>query len=465
MTRQPGSYTHRLSVLRSSSFRIVAMFACCFVISGVTVIALSGYHSLHLLTLQMQHAVTNERDEALSDARSPDIQHLQPVISELVKNEPGFHYLLEDAQGQVVIGNMLRLRPVPGWRTLAWNHDIAAPEHRPVMGYGLMLHDGGYLFVGINAKPLRTLHHYLWAMLAWSAAGFIVIGISGGFVLSRLVLGKIETISQTARDIMRGDMSRRLPLNATNDEFDHLATSLNAMLERNESLIASVRQITDDIAHDMRRPLAHLGQHLDDVAQGRLAPAQAEALAEAQNNLDEALEIFSSLLKLAQMEADDRVPDSQNLSVRDLLAAIAELYRPILEDRGQALTLIPPAQDMTVPGNRVLLIQILANLLENATNHCPAGSTVVMSATMSGAYALVTIADNGPGIPAEERERVFEKMVRLDRSRSVPGTGLGLSMVRAIVRLHKGQIRLLDNQPGLRCEIRLPTAPALHLET
>ena len=265
MVQTTAASPHRLSVLRSSSFRIIAMFAGCFVLSGMTVMAFSGYRSFSLLSQQMRHAVANERDEALSDANIPDVAHLQPVVHELVQHEPGFYYLLQDAGQHVVVGNMLHLRPVAGWRTLSWTHRSLPPDRRPVIGYGVALQDGGYLFVGIDAEPVQTLRHDLWFMLAWSAVGFVIIGVGGGWLLSRLVLGKIETISETARDIMRGDMSRRLPLNAGNDEFDHLASSLNAMLERNENLIASISQVTDDIAHDMRRPLAHLGQQLDDL--------------------------------------------------------------------------------------------------------------------------------------------------------------------------------------------------------
>ncbi|WP_317215674.1 HAMP domain-containing sensor histidine kinase [Gluconobacter sp. GP1] len=444
------------SPFRSSSFRIVALFASCFVISGVTMMILSGYHSLNLLSHQIKQTVANERDEALSGAGIKDVSHLEPVMSQLVRNEPAFYYLLQNAQEHVVVANMFHLRPIPGWRTLSWTHRSLPPDHRPVIGYGLSLQDGGYLFVGIDAEPAQTLRRDLWFMWGWSTIGFIFIGVAGGFILSWLVLGKIEAISQTARDIMSGDMSRRLPLNATDDEFDHLAVSLNAMLERNEALVTSIRQVTDDIAHDMRRPLAHLGQHLEDLSEVSLPPAGTEALSQARDSLDEALEIFSSLLKLAQIEADDRAPDSQTLDVQDLLVTISDLYRPILEDRNQGLDLSMPSLTMHLDGNRVLLTQMLANLLENATNHCPAGSRITLSASALPTTVTVVVSDNGPGIPAHERERVFDKMVRLDRSRSVPGTGLGLSMVRAIVRLHGGQIRLLDNEPGLRCEIDFP---------
>jgi len=435
------------------------MFAGCFLVTGIAVTGESGYHSQRLLSQQIARAVTNERDEALSEARGLDIAHLRPVVNELVRNEPGFYYLLQDMREQVVIGNMLHLRPVAGWRQLSWTHRTLPPDHHPVVGYGIALHDGGYFFVGIDATPLQSLRRDLWLTLAWSGGAFLVIGLGGGFILSRLVLGRIEAISQTARDIMRGDISRRLPPNTTGDEFDHLAGSLNAMLDRNEALIASVRQVTDDIAHDMRRPLARLSQHLDEAQAASIPETRDTALIRAKDDLHDALEIFSSLLRLAQIEAGDHIPASQHLSVARLLGTVVGIYQPVAEDRGQTLVVTQPADTLTLEGDRVLLTQMLSNLIENAINHSPPRTVIFLSADHHDGRITLVVADTGPGIPTHERERVFEKMVRLDASRSLSGTGLGLSMVRAIARLHGGTIRLLDNNPGLRCEISLPASP------
>ncbi|WP_264815050.1 sensor histidine kinase [Acidomonas methanolica] len=448
----------RLPVLRSSSFRIVGLFAACFLVSGLMVVALSGYHSQKLLLQQLRRTVAAERDEACSEAQGQDVPRLRPVIHELVRNEPAFYYLLQDGREQVVIGNMLHLRPVTGWRWLTWTHRTTPADHHPVIGYGAVLQDGGYFFVGIDATPLQSLRRDLWFTLAWSSIAFLLIGLGGGFILSRLVLGKIETISLTAREIMRGDMSRRLPLNGTGDEFDHLSGSLNAMLDRNEALIASVRQVSDDIAHDMRRPLARLAQHLDEATETPQPDRRDVALERAKGDLHDALEIFSSLLRLAQIEAGDRIPGSQTFPVADLFETIDAFYRAVAEDHGQTLAMSMPPPDMVIEGSRVLLVQMLSNLVENAINHSPSKTVISLSATTHEGGLAMVVADTGPGIPVDDRERVFEKMVRLDASRTVPGTGLGLSMVRAIVRLHGGTIRLDDNAPGLRCEITLPAS-------
>jgi len=435
------------------------MFAGCFLVSGVAVTVLSGYHSQQLLADQIMRAVANERDEALSEAHGQDVSHLQPVTNELVRNEPGFYYLLQDGREQIVVGNMLHLRPIAGWRRLSWTHRTLPPDRRPVSGYGTALQDGGYFFVGIDATPLQSLRRDVWLTIAWSAGVFLAIGLGGGFILSRLVLGRIEAISQTAREIMHGDISRRLASNATGDEFDHLAGSLNAMLDRNEALIASVRQVTDDIAHDMRRPLARLGQNLDEAVTASALEARERAMARAKANLHAALEIFSSLLRHAQIEAGDRISDRQTVAVATLFKSVTGLYCVVAEDRGQSLLMSEPPENMILDGSRVLLVQVLSNLIENAINHTPSGTVIALSADQEGNRIRLVVADTGPGIPATERERVFEKMVRLDTSRTVPGTGLGLSMVRAIVRLHGGTIQLKDNRPGLRCEISFPALP------
>lgn len=393
--------------------------------------ALSGYHSQKLLSQQLTRTVANERDETLSEAHGQNVTLLHPVVSELVQNEPGFYYLLQDAEEHVVTGNMFHLRPVAGWRWLSWTHRTVRPDRHPVIGYGTVLSDGGYFFVGIDATPLQSLRRDLWLSLAWSSVAFLLIGLGGGFILSRLVLGKIESVSLTAREIMQGDISRRLVLNGTGDEFDHLSGSLNAILDRNEILITSVRQVSDDIAHDMRRPLARLGQHLDEAMETPQSDRRDVALERAKDDLHNALEIFSSLLRLTQIEAGDRIPDSQTLPVVELFETINASYLAVTEDHAQTLVVSIPPPDMVIEGSRVLLAQMLSNLVENAINHSSSGTTITLSANQGEAGAVLVVADTGPGILAADRERVFEKMVRLDASRNVPGTGLGLSMVRA----------------------------------
>jgi len=445
-----------LPVLRSTSFRIIASFAVCLVVCGMAGVVWSGTRGINQLDGQMRLAVMNECNEALNNAGQHDVTHLAPVMRDFVRSEPGFYYLLQDRPQNVVVGNMFHLRPVAGWRMLSWTHRTRPPERRPVLGFGKVLDDGGYLFVGMEGAPLQTLRRGFYITLVWCMVGFLLIGVTGGYVMSRMLLRRIEIVSQTAREIMEGDLSRRLPLTEMDDEFNHLSASLNAMLDRNEALLARVRQVTDDIAHDMRRPLAHLGRHLDMAERAITMPEGIIALNNARASLDEALEIFASLLKLAQLEAYREIPDSSQVDMACVLETLASLYGPLIEQHGQYWHQELAAETCIIEGSRVLLTQALSNLLENATLHTPSGSHVRLSSHCEEAEMLIRLDDTGPGIAMADQERVFEKMVRLDASRQVPGNGIGLSLVRAIIALHGGTIALHDNAPGLGVEIRLP---------
>ncbi|CAP54617.1 putative two-component sensor histidine kinase [Gluconacetobacter diazotrophicus PA1 5] len=445
----------------SLSFRIVILFAGFLMLSGILVILLSGWRSQRSLEGQIRRAATTEQAEALSAAGTRDLEHLLPVVRDLVRHEPDFFYLLQDGSGHVMAGNMLNLRPVPGSRWLSRAHRRPFGEANGlVYGQGLVLVDGGYFFVGIDASPLRRLRHEFRIVVGWSLVGFAVLGVGGGLILSAIILGRIETIGAIARRIMNGDLSQRIPHQGANDEFDDLAHALNAMLERNERLIASLQQVSNDIAHDMRRPLSRLRQRLEAASVADHTPDAFRATIEdAVEDLDSALEIFSSLLRLSQIEAAISTGTVMPVAVGGLVREVVDLFRPVAEDRGQALavrSLDSGPVSGTVMGDPVLLMQMLSNLVENAINHTPHGSHITVGATLSGDRIMLVVADDGAGIPPDSRERVFHRFVRLDDSRSVPGSGLGLSLVRAIVRLHGGTIALSDNRPGLRCTVILP---------
>ncbi|MBB2200487.1 sensor histidine kinase [Gluconacetobacter tumulisoli] len=444
-------------MVSSLSFRIVILFAGFLMLSGMLVILLSGLHSQRSLQRQIRRAVATERAEVLSAAGGQDLGHVLPVVRNLVRHEPDFFYLLQDASGAILAGNMLHLRPVPGSRWLSWAHRLPYGSNDiPVYGEGVVLADGGYFFVGIDASPLSRLRRDIRTIVIWSLCGFSVLGIGGGLILSATILRRIETISVTARRIMGGDISQRIPYQGADDEFDHLAHSLNAMLEQNERLIASLRQVSNDIAHDMRRPLSHLRQRLETASLADHTPdGFRAAIDDAVGDLDLALEIFSSLLRLSRIEGGIATDTLMPVDLDSLTTQVAELYGPAAEDRHQALVVASPMSG-TVAGDPVLLMQMLSNLVENAVNHTPEGSRITIGGRAAGDRVTLVVADNGGGIPSGSRERVFHRFVRLDSSRSVPGSGLGLSLVRAIVHLHRGTITLSDNRPGLRCTIVLP---------
>ncbi|WP_256138621.1 sensor histidine kinase [Komagataeibacter swingsii] len=368
-------------IIASTSFRIVTLFASLFILGGMVMTVMSGLYSQSAMRQQLHREVENEAHETFADAGAADVHHLLPVVQGLIEHEPGFHYLLQDPGQAIVAGNMLHLRPVPGERWLAWSHRLPRETNRNIVyGTGYILDDGGYYFVGMDASPLTHLQHALWATIFWEIAGSGLIGMAGGLFLSSLILKWIETISRTARSIMQGDMSRRIPLRGTDDELDHLSESLNAMLDQNEFLIASLKQVSNDIAHDMRRPLARMRQNLERAI---LTHAPSDPMYEqvecAIGELDAALEIFSSLLKLAQLESGAWKDEMEPLDPARLLGSVLEPYRSVMEDHGQHLLgeIMPTCP--AIIGHPVLLRQAFSNLIENAIRHTPGQTTITAS--------------------------------------------------------------------------------------
>ena len=456
MLNHQNSTTRR--IVATTSFRIVTLFASLFIVGGTAMTVISGLYSQSTLSQQIRREVENEGHETFADAGAADIRHLLPVVRGLIEHEPGFYYLLQNPEQVIVAGNMLSLKPVRGERWLAWSHRLPRETNQNIVyGIGYQLDDGGYYFVGMDASSLTHLQHALWTTILWEIAGFGLIGMAGGLFLSGLILKWIETISMTARSIMQGDMSRRIPLRGTNDELDHLSESLNAMLDQNDVLITSLKQVSNDIAHDMRRPLARMRQNLERAILTRLpSDSMSQQVAFAIVDLDAALEIFSSLLKLAQLEAGAWNNEMEPLNPAQLLESVLEPYRSVIEDHEQYLVTDTTLTCPAIIGHPVLLRQAFSNLIENAICHTPSQTTITATIKSLNNTIHIEIADNGPGIPTAARLRVFDRFVRLDSSRTHNGNGLGLSMVKAIIRLHAGTIILYDNNPGLRCVIELP---------
>jgi signal transduction histidine kinase len=280
--------------------------------------------------------------------------------------------------------------------------------------------------------------------------------------MTRNMLRRVEAVNRTSTRIIHGDLSQRVPLTGSGDEFDQLAGNLNAMLDQIERLMAGMRQVTDNIAHDLRTPLARLRARLEVTLLERPdATLYAEALRETITEADHLLGTFNALLSIAEAEAGSRRQTMAVVDVAEIARAVAELYEPAAEEKGLRLD-IANGGALPVRGDRHLLSQAIANLLDNALKYTPSGA-VSLTTRESAEGARIEVADRGPGVPADRREAVFDRFVRLEGSRSTPGNGLGLSLVRAVATLHGGSAWLEDNNPGVRAVITLPRveAPAL----
>ncbi len=285
--------------------------------------------------------------------------------------------------------------------------------------------------------------------LLWSGLVALAIGVLGGTVMSRNMLRRVEQVNRTAERVVAGDLSDRVPRIGTDDEFDQLAANLNGMLDQIERLMTGMREVTDNVAHDLKTPLARLRARLELALLGpQDGVAQSEAIRAAIEEADRLLATFNALLGIAEAEAgaDGR---GERLDLAEIVSAAVELYEPLAEERALALR-FDGTPGTIIDGNRHLLSQAVANLLDNALKYGGDGGEIAVTVRRRGGCAVIEVADRGPGIPEADRDSVFDRFVRLEPSRSTPGNGLGLSLVRAVARRHGGTVTLADSFPGLR---------------
>jgi hypothetical protein len=330
---------------------------------------------------------------------------------------------------------------------------------RRARGRLFQLAGGFQLLVARDVHERHETSRLFSTTLPWSLLLMLVLGIAGGALMSRNLLARLDSINTTSRDIMAGNLSRRVPVYGANDEFDALAANLNRMLDRNERLMRGMRDVTDSIAHDLRTPLNRLRNRID-AALRRVPPDSVEAkeIESASAEIDGLIATFNALLLIAEAEAGMAREAMTRVDLRDVVEGIAELYGPVAEENGLLFEAVPSGS-ATIAGNRTLISQALANLVDNAIKYTPAGGRVRISIENTASDVAVVVADNGAGIPQEDRERVTERFVRLEASRSSPGSGLGLSLVLAVARLHDAKLDLSDNGPGLRVAIRFHREP------
>ena len=448
----------RLSrVFRTSSFRLALVYAGMTGLSFIVLFGVILWSTAHFMRHQIDDSVANEIDEIVTDPQSVNLAGLASVVGGLARHSGGFHYLLQDSAGKVIAGNMESLDPQVGVRELTRPPGVTRSRDRSIRGKGVAV-EGGYLFVGWSAHQLREMEEMVTGSFMWGLAASVVLALVGGVFAGHRIMRKIESVSETTRDIVAGDLTRRVRVSAAGDEFDNLAGSINSMLDRIEGLMSELRQVTTDIAHDLRTPLSRLRQRLERAQRPEADVAELrEAVAGTVGELDVILGIFGALLRIAQIESGARRSGFGVVDLSELLGTVAELYRSSAEERRQAFLLFV-ADNLSVGGDRELLLQLFANLVENAIKHSPPESRITLSAWQEPGRACVEIADNGPGIPAQLRSKVLQRFFRLESSRTTQGSGLGLSLAHAVVKLHEASMKLSHNDPGLKVVVAMPAA-------
>lgn len=385
---------------------------------------------------------------------------VEALIAQRVQNLSRNHsrlYRLESPAGQRLVGNVEAWpKDAPGAETIFRLPSRQYPGHTQVVAEWAHLSDGSRLLVGFDEFEVAQVRHDIRRAALWGLGAMLLVSLSAGLLLTRAALRPVEAIRAAAQKIMDGDLRHRVPARPDGDEFDRLGETLNAMLDRINALIASVRGATDNIAHDLRSPLTRYRSRLE-AALAKPPPTE-ELPAWIEDNLadlDQVLATFQSLLRIATVESGLLRQEFEACEVEQLARDAADYLEPLAEEKQQELRLdLRPGAPLR--GHRHLLFQMLVNLLDNAVKYTPAGGLITLSARPEGGAWLLEVSDSGPGIPASERERVFERLVRLDASRHEPGLGLGLSLVRAVVLLHQGRIEVLDHQPGTTMRVWLP---------
>jgi signal transduction histidine kinase len=450
--------------LWSSTFKVALI---CIAGFGAVVIALLGF-----VYSSTASYVLNQSDRAIDADRAVLIAVYErggrdELIATIGKLAAGQHledriYLLADASFGTVAGNLKRWPAV--FSGSAGRGDFAAKESNPEAAEQSLLHarfetlpDGSHLLVGRNVSDFAQFARKIYLALALVVVLIFVLAAVTGITVTRRTVGRIESINATSRAIMQSGLGERVPLCSSRDEWDQLAENLNSMLDRIEVLMGEVKQATDNVAHDLRTPLTRMRGRLESASSRARETGPDQALiTDTMADLDDVLRMFSSLTRISQIETTTRTSGFRSVDLVEVTEAVVDLYDAAAEDKDVDLT-VDGDKPVVITGDRDLLFDAVANLVDNAIKHGREAGKVTVQLSQCEADAVISVADNGPGIPIDEHQHVFRRFYRLERSRCTPGNGLGLSLVAAVARLHDARINLFDNAPGLKIELRLPS--------
>ena len=448
-------------LLRTASFRLAALYAVLFGGSVLLLGVVVFWSTRSALEEQLRRRIEAEVGILQEDFRSSGLDHLVATVQERSRAAANLDYFLVDPTGKRLAGSLPFVSGRLGWVEIDSGNDATGEqsgENERVRALIAQLEGGLRLGVGEDLEQVGEMEDTFLSALASALGIVLVLGIGGGLLLGAGFLRRVDAITRTAEAIIDGDLSRRIERTGSGDDFDRLSATLNTMLDRIAGLMENLRQVSSDIAHDLRTPLSRLRQGLEEARDRDLMAADYKGVVErAVEEADALLDTFSALLRIAQIEAGIRRSAFRPVNLSDVARTVGDAYSPVAEESGHALR-VEIADGIQVDGDRELLAQLFANLTENALHHTPPGTAIILRLARQSGGVVAQVWDNGPGIPEEERKKVFRRFYRLERSRTTAGNGLGLSAVAAIVDLHRAAIELVDNRPGLRVVIRFPPA-------
>ncbi|HEY4030645.1 MAG TPA: HAMP domain-containing sensor histidine kinase [Caulobacteraceae bacterium] len=439
-----GSITLRLAAVYTAVFALA--------VAAIGAGAIAATHAA--LVQQLDRRLSTEADAIAADYAEGGRQGLLDELEER-RGAPGeLSFGVQTVAGAPVAGPLARLNAPAGLSAATL---VAGGRRHELRLLSRDLPGGYRLLAGGDTAILKELTRDMTAGFALAFVAVIVVGAGGGLAFSRQVGERLSAISGTAEAIIDGDLSRRIPVVRAGDDLARLALTINRMLDRIQALMESFRQVSSDVAHDLRTPLSRLRQKLEQVTLETADKERRSHLESALEDVDALLSLFAAVLRIAQMEAGAGRSVFRRADLAELAHTVFEAYRPSAEELGKTLALEAAAPGL-VEGDPELLVQLMANLIENALAHTPPGARIVL-AVQTGARAVsLSVRDDGPGVPSGERGRIFDRFYRLERSRSSPGSGLGLALVAAIGQLHRAQVQAIDARPGLEVRVTLPAA-------
>ena len=466
-------------LLRTTAFQLTLVYLVVFALFASFLLGYFAFNTRRLINEQIATIVNDEIQLLQGQYNQAGIRRLVAIV-EVRSRRPGSSlYLVTTPIGEGLAGNVGSLEPgvleSEGWVETAYRRleEPESAEHNALVRV-LRLPGGIRILVGRDLEERERMFHIIALAGRWSVAIVIVLGILGGLFVSRRVLRRVEAMTGTAQTIMAGDLTGRLPVIGSGDEFDRLALNLNGMLARIESLMRGLKEVTDNVAHDLKTPLTRLRNRCE--AALRNARTDADYRVALDSTIEESeglIRTFDALLMIARAESGAADRGMDEVDAAEIARGVAELYDPVADEKGLRLVIEAPGPAL-VRGHRELISQALANLVDNAIKYAAPAPLLVaaggpeppdeprpditVTASVAGERVILTVADRGPGIPEDQRAHAVERFVRLEQSRSLPGSGLGLSLASAVAHLHHGELKLEDNAPGLRAVLTLPRA-------
>jgi signal transduction histidine kinase len=452
-------------ILKTSTFRLAAIYLLVFALSVGAILAYVFWNTAGLLGRQTDATIRAEVQALADQYRILGLPGIVDTIQRRSSERGGGIYLLANGEGKRVTGN---LESVPktvidetGWIDFPLDIVVGTTkQRRSARAFHADLTDDYELIVGRDVEELKLFGDIIKRTLFWALGFALVLGLGGGWLTSRNFLRRVDAITDASRNIMGGNLAGRMPVTGSDDELDKLARALNEMLDQIERLMTGMKEVTSNVAHDLKTPLTRLRARVESALRSNNKTEYRSALDKTIEESDRLLQTFNALLSIARAEAGQSRELLQPINAHDIVADVAELYQPIAEEAGGTLS-VAVQPNLNVMADRQLLSQALSNLVDNALKYgvtdANPNPNISIEGKQENGSVVITVGDHGEGIATEHRARVLDRFVRLDESRTKPGNGLGLSLVAGVMKLHGATLVLEDNQPGLRAKLVFPS--------